>query len=156
LSEAVLKQGDRLVATARNVSVLADLASFATSDRDQLITVKLDVTKQEDIDEAFAQAVKHFGRVDVVVNNAGYSLMGEFESTSDEQIRDELDVNLWGVLRVSRAAIKVFREVNNKSKPNSGGHLIQISSVAGFVPAPGMSIYHTRCLHLTSHSRAST
>jgi NAD(P)-dependent dehydrogenase (short-subunit alcohol dehydrogenase family) len=144
LSEAVLKQGDRLVATARNVSALADLASLATGG-DQLITVKLDVTKQEDVDEAFAQAVEHFGRVDFVVNNAGYGLMGEFESISDEQIRAQLDVNLWGVLRVSRAAVKVFREVNNKSVPKSGGHLIQISSVGGFTTAPCLSIYQARC-----------
>ena len=136
----MLQQGDRLVATARNVSTLAHLTGLAAHGDDQLLITKLDVTKQEDVDEAFAKAVKQFGRVDVVVNNAGYGLFGELESLSDEQIQSQLDVNLWGVLRVTRAALKVFRE----NQQPIGGRLIQISSVGGFHAVPCLSVYNAR------------
>jgi NAD(P)-dependent dehydrogenase (short-subunit alcohol dehydrogenase family) len=139
LSVAVLKSGDSLVATARNVSTLTHLSQL--SGHEQLLTLKLDVTKQADVDDAFAQAIKHFGRIDVVVNNAGYGLMGELESLDEEQIRSQLDVNLWGVMRVSRAALKVFREVN---EPKVGGRLLQISSIGGFRVYPCMGLYHAR------------
>jgi NAD(P)-dependent dehydrogenase (short-subunit alcohol dehydrogenase family) len=121
------------------VSTLTHLSDLAGPQ--QLLTLQLDVTKQGEVDDAFAQAVKHFGRIDVVVNNAGYGLMGELESLTDEQIREQLDVNLWGVIRVSRAAIKVFREVN---QPAVGGRLLQISSIGGFRVHPGMGMYHAR------------
>lgn len=137
LAEAVLAAGERLVATARNVSALDGLAELADTDR--LLAVQLDVTDQAQVDAAFAQAVARFGRVDVVVNNAGYGLQGEFESLTDDQIRAQLDVNLWGVMRVTRAALRVFREVNPQP---IGGRLLQISSIGGFRAGPSLSIYH--------------
>jgi NAD(P)-dependent dehydrogenase (short-subunit alcohol dehydrogenase family) len=133
----VLTAGERLVATARNVSALDGLTELADADR--LLTVPLDVTDQTQVDAAFAQAVARFGRVDVVVNNAGYGLHGEFESLTDDQIRAQLDVNLWGVMRVTRAALRVFREVNQQPV---GGRLLQISSIGGFRAGPSLSIYH--------------
>ncbi len=139
LAEAVLQHGDRLVATARNVDSLASLQSFAKEEK-QLLALKLDVTKNSEVEEAFQQAIQHFGRVDVVVNNAGFGVFGEFESLSEENIRQQLEVNLHGVFKVSRAAVRVFREVN---KP-LGGRLIQISSAAGFQGIPAASIYNTR------------
>ncbi len=106
----------------------------------QLVIAKLDVTKSSDIDEAFQQAINHFGRVDVVVNNAGIGVIGEFESLSEENIKLQLEVNFHGVLRVSREAIKVFRKIN---KP-CGGRLLQISSVGGFQAFPICSAYNAR------------
>ncbi len=139
LAEAVLKHGDRLVATARNVDTLTALNTIATSSSQLLIT-KLDVTKNSDVQEAFQQAIHHFGRVDVVVNNAGYGTFGEFESLTEDIINHQLDVNLYGVLRVSKEAVRVFREVNVPV----GGRLLQITSVGGFQGFPGGSIYTAR------------
>ena len=84
--EKCLKEGDKVVATARNSSKL----SFPTATKDNFLAVDCDVTKQASIDAAFAKALAHFGRVDVVVNNAGYGLSGEFESLSEEQIRTQV------------------------------------------------------------------
>lgn len=84
--EKCLREGDSVVATARNSSNL----SFPSATKDNLLTVDCDVTKQDSIDAAFAKALSHFGRIDVVVNNAGYGLSGEFESLSDEQIRTQV------------------------------------------------------------------
>lgn len=137
----MLNHGDRLVATARDVSTLQTLAELVKGDVEKtLLTVRLDVTKADEVEEAFKKAIDHFGRIDVVINNAGFGLAGEFESVSDELARKQLDVNLWGVIRVSRAALRVFREVNQPS----GGRLLQISSVGGFVAFPGFPYYHTR------------
>ncbi len=143
----MLKHGDRLVATARNVDSLAFLAGLQ-SEESQLLTVKLDVTNASEVEEAFEQAIKRFGRVDVVVNNAGFGVFGEFESLTEDNIKQQLDVNLHGVFRVSRAAVKVFREVNVPS----GGRLLQISSVGGFQGFPLCSIYNARCHHLLPHT----
>ncbi len=115
------------------------LRSFASEEK-QLLIVKLDVTKSSDVEAAFQQAIHHFGHVDVVINNAGFGVFGEFESLSEENINQQLDVNFHGVLKVSRAAVRVFREVN---KP-LGGRLIQISSAAGFQGFPAASIYNAR------------
>jgi NAD(P)-dependent dehydrogenase (short-subunit alcohol dehydrogenase family) len=135
----VLRQGERLVATARNVSTLDGLSQLAAAGAEQqLLTVKLDVTDQAQVEDAFAQAVARFGRIDVVVNNAGYGLLGEFESLSDDDIRALLDVNLWGVIRVTRAALRVFREVNRRPV---GGRLLQISSIGGFAASQAISGY---------------
>ncbi len=135
----MLKHGDRLVATARNVDTLTALNSIATSPS-QLLIVKLDVTKNSDVQAAFQQAIHHFGRVDVVVNNAGYAAFGEFESLTEDVINHQLDVNFHGVLRVSKEAVRVFREVNVPV----GGRLLQISSVVGFQGFAVGSIYTAR------------
>lgn len=150
----MLKSGERLVATARNVGALEGLAQLATKESDQqpqLLTVRLDVSDQAQVDDAFAQAVARFGRVDVVVNNAGYGLHGELESLSDDDIRALLDVNLWGVIRVTRAAVRVFREVN---RAPVGGRLLQISSVGGFTVLPTLSIYHLSKFAIEGFSEA--
>jgi NAD(P)-dependent dehydrogenase (short-subunit alcohol dehydrogenase family) len=84
--EKCLQEGDYVVATARNSSKL----SFPTATKDNYLAVDCDVTKQASIDAAFAKALERFGRVDVVVNNAGYGLSGEFESLSEEQIRTQV------------------------------------------------------------------
>jgi NAD(P)-dependent dehydrogenase (short-subunit alcohol dehydrogenase family) len=86
--EKCLKEGDKVVATARNSSSL----SFPTATKDNFLAVDCDVTKQPSIDAAFAKALAHFGRIDVVVNNAGYGLSGEFESLSEEQIRTQVRI----------------------------------------------------------------
>jgi NAD(P)-dependent dehydrogenase (short-subunit alcohol dehydrogenase family) len=98
--------------------------------------VKLDVTKNEDIESAFSQALKAFGRVDVVVNNAGYGLAGPFEEVTEEQARTQMEVNFFGLTQVTRKAMAVMRE----QKP-SGGVIQQVTSIGGQRGVPLFSIY---------------
>ena len=122
LVQEVIDKGDIAVASARNPSTL----SFENTNPDNYLAVKLDVTVPEDIDLAFSAALEQFGRVDVVVNNAGYSLSGAFEEVSDVQIKKQMDVNFFGLLAVTRKAMEVMRE----QKP-CGGVIQQVTSIGG-------------------------
>ena len=135
MTELVLKNGDRAVATLRKPEVLAGLAS--KHGKDKLLVLKLDVTHPDEIKAAFDDAVKHFGRVDVVFNNAGYSVLGEIEGLPEEVGRAVFDTNVWGATNVSKEAVRVFRDVN---KP-AGGLLLQNSSQAGIQAYPGLGHY---------------
>jgi NAD(P)-dependent dehydrogenase (short-subunit alcohol dehydrogenase family) len=95
----------------------------------------LDVTNLESIEQVFLQAQKDFGAIDVVVNNAGYGVDGAFEAMSDEIIEKQFNTNVFGLMRVTREAIKYMR-------PNGGGTIIQISSMGGKITFPLYSIYH--------------
>ncbi|KIJ67113.1 hypothetical protein HYDPIDRAFT_26515 [Hydnomerulius pinastri MD-312] len=136
MTELVLSKGDIAVATLRKPEALDDLA--ARYPKDRLLVLKVDVSKQADIDYAFAQTKDTFGRLDVVFNNAGYAVFGEVEATPNDAARAMFEVNFWGVVNVSRAAVKFFREVN---EPGKGGVLLQTSSVSGFAGPPGLSFY---------------
>ena len=122
LVQEVLDAGDIAVATARKPESL----SFKNTSPKNYLAVKLDVTKSEDIDSAFKAALDKFGRVDVVVNNAGYGLSGPFEELADEQIKTQMDVNFFGLIAVTRKAMEVMRE----QKP-SGGLIQQVTSIGG-------------------------
>jgi NAD(P)-dependent dehydrogenase (short-subunit alcohol dehydrogenase family) len=136
MTEHTLSQGDIVVATLRKPQVLSDLAARYPADK--LLVLKVDVTKQEDIDEAFARTRSAFGRLDVVFNNAGYGLVTEIEGMPADKARELFETNFWGATNVSRAAVKFFREVN---EPGKGGILLQVSSSAGFHVLPGFSYY---------------
>ncbi|KAF9005021.1 NAD(P)-binding protein [Cyathus striatus] len=135
VTQQALSKGDNVVVTLRKPEVLSDLASKYAS---QLLVVKLDVTKQEDIRAAFSAAYEKFGRIDIVYNNAGVlNFLSEAEGTSDEQARTLFEVNFWGAANVTREALRFFREVN---KP-SGGRLLQASSGSGITGFPLISYY---------------
>ncbi|TFK87797.1 NAD-P-binding protein [Polyporus arcularius HHB13444] len=136
LAELVLKNGEKVVATARRPSALDDLVTKYPADR--LLVLKVDVSIAQDIVDAFAATKEKFGRLDVVVNNAAYAAMGELESVSEEEGRAMFDTNFWGAVRVSREAVKFFREVN---PPGVGGRLLQISSITGIIGGAGMAYY---------------
>ncbi|MFE9611780.1 SDR family NAD(P)-dependent oxidoreductase [Streptomyces sp. NPDC006012] len=131
VAEAVLAAGHNLVATARRTEPLSDLAD-KYGDRIRLVT--LDVTDAEAARRAVQTAVEAFGRLDVVVNNAGYADMAAIEDMADQAFRDQIDANLYGVVNVTRAALPVLRE-------QGFGHIIQISSVGGRVGGPGLGAY---------------
>ncbi|KAI0724955.1 NAD(P)-binding protein [Fomitopsis betulina] len=135
MTEHVLSQGDIAVATLRKPAVLADLARKYTKDR--LLVVKLDVTKKAEIQSAFAAARAAFGRVDVVFNNAGYSVLGELESVPEETARTLFDTNFWGSLNVALEAVRVFRDENQPR----GGRLINNSSLLAVITGPAIGIY---------------
>jgi NAD(P)-dependent dehydrogenase (short-subunit alcohol dehydrogenase family) len=131
IAEAVLASGDRLVATARNPKLLAGLA-----DRygDRVRATVLDVADPGAAQSAVQLAVDAFGRLDVLVNNAGYAHMAPFEQLDAEDFRAQIETNLFGVINVTRAALPVMRRQRS-------GHIIQISSVGGRVGTPGLSAY---------------
>lgn len=129
----VLSSGDHVVATARDSS---KLESPPGATKENYLAVDLDVTKEASITAAFDAALKHFPRLDVVVNNAGYGLSGEFESLSDAQIRTQMEVNFFGLLAVTRRALEVMR-----TQMPSGGLVQQVTSIGGQRGVPTFSIY---------------
>jgi NAD(P)-dependent dehydrogenase (short-subunit alcohol dehydrogenase family) len=131
IAEKVLAAGHSLVATARRPEELADLAERYP---DQVRTVALDVTDPAAARAAVDTAVEAFGRLDVVVNNAGYANTASVEDMTAEDFREQLDTNLLGVVNVTKAALPVLRA-------QGAGHVIQVSSVGGRMATPGLSAY---------------
>jgi NAD(P)-dependent dehydrogenase (short-subunit alcohol dehydrogenase family) len=129
LAQAVLAAGHRLVATARDAR---DLAALASSDR--LRTVALDVTDAHAARAAVAVATSAFGRLDVVVNNAGYIKANSIEDLPEDEFRRQIEINLFGVYHVTRAALPVMHAQRD-------GHIIQISSIGGRRATPGLGGY---------------
>ncbi|EMD37817.1 hypothetical protein CERSUDRAFT_154724 [Gelatoporia subvermispora B] len=151
LTELLLTNGDVVVATLRKPEMLADLSAKYSGDR--LLVLKLDVTKEDEISAAFAKTKEQFGRLDVVFNNAGYVVVSEVEAAAgrEEAIRDMFEVNFWGAVHVTQAAIKFFREVN---KPGVGGRLLQVSSVTGLDGLPSVGFYSATKFALEGLSEA--
>ncbi|MDG2528943.1 oxidoreductase [Caulobacter endophyticus] len=131
LAEAVLAAGDHLVATARDPGALQDLAG---RHGDAVRLAALDVSDPVAAERAVALAVSAFGRLDVVVNNAGYGDVGPVEDTSLDDFRRQIETNLFGTIIVTKAAIPLMREQRS-------GHVIQLSSVGGRIGAPGRAPY---------------
>ncbi|KAF2233646.1 NAD(P)-binding protein [Viridothelium virens] len=129
----ILSRGDHVVATARTSSKL----SFPGTTSSNYLSVDLDVTSKDSINAAFDAALQKFGRIDVVCNNAGYGLGGEFESLSERQIRQQMEINFFGLLDCTRRALEVMRA----QKP-SGGLIQQVTSIGGQVGVPLFSIYN--------------
>ena len=132
IAEAVLASGDRLIATARDPRRLEDLAEKYG---DQVRTAALDVVDESAAQAAVQMVVAAFGRLDVVVNNAGYGDIAPFEQLSSERFKAVVDTNFYGVVNVSRAAIPIMRKQRS-------GCILQISSVGGRLARPGSSPYH--------------
>ena len=132
MTEKLLASGDRVAATARNTDALSDLKD---SYGDLLWTAKLDVTDTAAVRNVVARAFGDLGRIDVIVNNAGYGLFGAAEELSDDQILDQINTNLVGPIQVTRAALPHLRE-------QGGGRIIQLSTYGGQAANPGASLYN--------------
>ncbi|KAI0031946.1 hypothetical protein K488DRAFT_86324 [Vararia minispora EC-137] len=132
LIRAALAAGHRVVATARKLS------SLSLESSDSLLLVELDVTQQTHIDAAFEAAIARFGHIDVVVNKAGTSLLGEVEAVPEEDARHFFEVQFWGPVAVSKAALKVFRE----TKPAGARRCIINVSSATAALAPPLHAFH--------------
>jgi NAD(P)-dependent dehydrogenase (short-subunit alcohol dehydrogenase family) len=134
LAKAVLESGDNVVATARRP---ADLDELVTKYGDRVRAVALDVTDASAARAAVQTALHEFGRLDVVVNNAGYANSAPIEEMAEDDFRAQIEANLFGVVNVTRAALPVLRQQRS-------GHIIQFSSVGGRVGgSPGMGAYQT-------------
>jgi NAD(P)-dependent dehydrogenase (short-subunit alcohol dehydrogenase family) len=131
MAASALAHGDQVIATARDRSAVVDALPEAG---DSLLAVHLDVTDPEQAAAAVAAGVDRFGRIDVLVNNAGYGLFGAVEEVSDTEARMLFDTNVFGVLNVTRAALPTLRS-------QGAGHIVNISSSAGFVSNAGRGLY---------------
>lgn len=131
-AEAFLQRGDKVIATARNLSNLNDLVKKY---KERILPIKLDVNDREAVFAAVQQGKDHFGRIDVLVNNAGFGLFGAVEETTEKQARDQFETNFFGLLWVTQAVIPIMREQNS-------GRIIQVSSVLGVVTMPTLGIYN--------------
>ena len=132
LAEEVLKRGDKVVATARDEGKVVDLTDrYPTT----ALALELDVTEKDHILAGVQDAIDGFGRIDVLLNNAGYGLMGAAEEASDEEIEKIVATNVFGVVDVTRAVLPHMRA-------QKSGHIVNMSSAAGVVGTPGVSIYN--------------
>ncbi|HXF32481.1 MAG TPA: SDR family oxidoreductase [Solirubrobacterales bacterium] len=143
-AEAALERGDKVAATARDASTLEPLAERYGDD---VLTLALDVQDMDADHAAVAATREKFGRLDVVVNNAGYGLFGTIEEVSPEQARDQIETNLFGALWVTKAALPILRE-------QGSGHLIQVSSIGGVTAFPGIGLYHASKWALEAFSQS--
>ncbi|KAK7690730.1 hypothetical protein QCA50_005829 [Cerrena zonata] len=135
VTEHALSQGEIVVATDIKPEGLAPLK---TQYPDQILVIKVDVAKEDEIKTAFSQAVTEYGRIDVVFNNAGFIVIGEVEGTPMANAKETFDVLFWGAMHVSVEAINVFREVNG---PELGGRLITTTSLMGLLGGPTSGYY---------------
>src|SRR5262244_4589865 len=132
IAEAVLASGERLVATARDPRRLQDLLDKYG---DQVRATRLDVSYETAAEAAVQVAVEAFGRLDVVVNNAGYGDVAPFEQLSSDRFKAVMDTNFYGVVNLTRAALPIMRK-------QKSGCILQISSVGGRLALPGSAPYH--------------
>jgi NAD(P)-dependent dehydrogenase (short-subunit alcohol dehydrogenase family) len=143
-ASAALERGDRVAATARDVSSLDELVA---AHGDSVLPIELDVNDREADFAAVARAHEHFGRLDVVVNNAGYGQFGMVEELSEADARNQIETNLFGALWITQAALPFLRE-------QGSGHIIQVSSIGGISAFPMVGIYHASKWALEGLSQA--
>lgn len=142
LTEAVLAKGHKVAATARKPEQLKDLVQKFP---DQVYPIQLDVTDKEQIRKAVELTIKQFGRIDVLVNNAGFGITGAAEAFTDEQVRSQLEANLYGPIEITRAILPYMRK-------QRAGRILQISSIGGRVGNPGITIYQAAKFGLSGFS----
>jgi len=145
ITAQALAQGDAVVATARDPSAIT--RQFGENPR--LLAVKLDVTIEAEAHEAAGQAIKKFGRIDVLLNNAGYGLLGAVEEASNAETQQVFNTNVFGLLNVTRAVLPHMRR-------QRAGHVVNISSVGGYTGYPGWGVYGATKFAVEGLSEAMT
>jgi NADP-dependent 3-hydroxy acid dehydrogenase YdfG len=130
-TEAALERGDKVAATARSLASIADLKEKYG---DRVLTLELDVTKPDQAKAAVGQAHADFGKLDIILNNAGYSLVGTIEEASADEVRALYETNIFGTLSVIQAALPLLRK-------QGGGHILGVSSTLGHVTVPLIGYY---------------
>ncbi|MFP3541855.1 oxidoreductase [Rhizobium sp. SIMBA_035] len=130
MTKEALAAGDAVVATARNPKTVID----AIGDHPNLLAIALDVTDERQAQEAAAAAVQRFGRIDVLVNNAGYGLLGAVEEATADEIEKIYATNVFGLLKVTRAVLPHMRRQRS-------GHVLNFSSIGGYAGYPGWGVY---------------
>lgn len=131
LAEAVLERGDKVVLTARKPEQVAQLAQ---ANQENAIATRLDVTNAAEREAAVQDAIERFGRIDVLVNNAGVGSLGAVEGFSSAQIRQQFEVNCFGVIEMTRAVLPLMRQ-------QKSGHIVNITSIGGLASIGGFALY---------------
>jgi NAD(P)-dependent dehydrogenase (short-subunit alcohol dehydrogenase family) len=132
LAEFLLQQGERVVATARKPEQLAELAGQYP---ETSLALALDVTSQEQVDSAIKAALDRFGKIDVLVNNAGYGMVGAIEESAEDEFGPMFATNVFGLIRVTQAVLPHMRE-------REAGTIVNLSSIGGLVASPGFGMYN--------------
>lgn len=132
LTKRLLNEGYKVAATSRNIS---DLENAVGVNNDHFLPLAVNIKSEESVQEAIEKTISTFGKIDVVVNNAGYGMLGGLEEATDQEARDNFEVNVFGALNVIRKALPYLRG-------QQSGHIINISSIGGLVGGfPGFGIY---------------
>lgn len=143
-AKAALERGDSVAATARDTRSLEDLVA---AHGERALGLELDVTDKAAIDRSVGAAHERFGRLDVVVNNAGYGQFGAIEEVSEEEARRQIETNLFGPLWVTKAVLPILREQRS-------GHILQVSSIGGVLAFPILGLYHASKWALEAFSQS--
>lgn len=144
LAKWVLKRGYKAVVSSRNTDDISDIVSgYPTTS----LAFRLDVTQQEDISAAVTAALRRFGRIDVLVNNAGIGYFGAIEESEEEEVRRMFEINFWGLAHVTKAVLPHMRKQRS-------GHIINISSIGGLVAFPALGFYNATKFAVTAYSEA--
>ena len=144
LSKLVLELGHKAAVTARNPNDVQDIVSQYPG---AAIAVKLDVTKPAEVKAAVQQTVQKFGRIDVLVNNAGIGYFGAIEESEDEEVRRMFEINFFGLAQVTKEVLPAMRKQRS-------GHIVNISSIGGFVAFPAVGFYNATKFAVTGYSEA--
>ncbi|MGF7036793.1 SDR family NAD(P)-dependent oxidoreductase [Mucilaginibacter sp. OV119] len=131
-AKALLERGDKVAATARNT---ADLDDLVAAYGDAVFPIQLDVNDRDACLTVVNKVKQHFGRIDTLINNAGFGLFGAIEETTEQQARAQMETNFFGVLWVTQAVVPIMRE-------QGSGHIIQVSSFLGLVTLPVLGLYN--------------
>ena len=144
LTAQVLAKGDLVAATARNTDALK---GFVEKYTDQILPITLDVTDYDQVHLAVESAIAHFGKIDILVNNAGFGIVGAAEAFTEDQVRSQLETNLYAPIEITRAVLPFMRK-------QGSGRILQISSIGGRVGNAGVSIYQAAKFGLSGFSEA--
>lgn len=144
MAEQLLRRGDKVVATARNPEQIANLGYHY---QDRALILPLDVTDPSAIDSAVTAALEKFGRVDVLVNNAGYGICGGIEETTEAEFMPVFETNVFGLIRLTRAFLPHFREQRS-------GNIVNLSSIAGLIGGAGWGYYNASKFAVNGFSEA--
>ncbi|WP_428330894.1 oxidoreductase [Mucilaginibacter sp.] len=144
LAKEVLEAGYKAVITARKT---ADIEDIANEYKDTSIALTLDVTKAGDIEKAVADAVKHFGKIDVLVNSAGIGYFGAIEESEDDEVRRMFEINFWGLANVTKAILPIMRKQRS-------GHILNVASIGGLVGFPAVGFYNATKFAVDGYSDA--
>lgn len=131
ITKAVLNNGDKVIATSRNTDTLLEKIE---EHEGNLLPIKLDITNEEDVQNAILKGIDKFGKIDVVVNNAGYNLLGNIEEIRDIEFRKTMDVNVFAMTHIIRNALPHLRKQNS-------GYIINTASMMGYMSYPGNGSY---------------
>lgn len=131
LVKELINQGYPVAATARDIKQITDL----TADQKQAIALTLDVTEKDQVRAAVEQTLSTFGRIDVLVNNAGYGYFGAIEESDEEQVRKMFETNFWGLSDLTREVLPTLRKQRS-------GHIVNVSSIGGLTTFPAFGYYH--------------